>query len=85
VQLGYLRVAVRLNLKPLVLEYLRHLLDRLPFLLRDQVRMKFVLRRQFRNRPLALDRFRRNLRLELSREPSERTHDGSSFSSADPP
>jgi hypothetical protein len=52
-----------LNLKPLVVEDLGKLLDRLPLPLRDQVRMKFVPRRQFRNRPMALDRLKRNLRL----------------------
>ena len=71
-QLRHLGVAVRLNLKALVVEDLRQLLDRLPLPLRDQVRMKLVPRRQLRDRPLPLDRLKRDLRLELGREPSAR-------------
>src|SRR5690606_33719689 len=56
-----------------------------PFPLRDLVRMKLVLRRQFRNRPLAADRLKRNLGLELGRKPSACLHAGSSFPSGDPP
>ncbi|WP_416193648.1 restriction endonuclease subunit S [Nitrobacter sp. TKz-YC01] len=47
--------------------------------------MKLVLCRQFRNRPLATDRLKRNLGLELSRKSSACLHTGSSFSSGDPP
>jgi hypothetical protein len=39
-QLRHLGVAVRLNLKALVVEDLRQLLDRLTLPLRDQIRMK---------------------------------------------
>jgi hypothetical protein len=84
-QLRHLGVAVRLNLKPLVVEDLRQLLDRLPLPLRDQVRMKLMPCGEFRHRPLSLDRLQRNLRLELGREPSARPHGGSSFSSSNPP
>jgi hypothetical protein len=44
------------------------LVDGLPFPLRDLVRVKLVLRRQLRNRPLAADRFNRDLGLELRRK-----------------
>ncbi|WP_258052464.1 helix-turn-helix domain-containing protein [Mesorhizobium sp. INR15] len=44
-----------------------------------------MLRRQFRNRPLAADRLKRNLGLEIGRKPSACLHTGSSSSSGDPP
>ena len=84
-QLRHLGLAVRLNLKALVVEDLRQLLDRLSLPLRDQVRVKLVSCRQLRDRPLSLDRFKRDLRLELGREPSARLNGGSSFSSSNPP
>jgi hypothetical protein len=84
-QLRHLRVAVRLNLKAFVVKHLRQLLDRLPLPLRDQVRVKLVPRRQLCNRPLSLDCLKRDLRLELGREPSARLPGGSSFSSSNPP
>ena len=84
-QLRQLRITVRLNLKSLVVEDLRQLLDRLALPLRDQIRVKLMPCRQLRHRPLSLDRLKRNLRLELSCEPSARPHGGSSFSSANPP
>src|SRR5690606_21764338 len=65
-----------------VVECLGQVLDGLPFPLRDLVRMKLVLRRQFRNRPLAADRLKRNLGLELGRKSSACLHAGSSFSSS---
>src|SRR5690606_36001603 len=51
----------------------------------DLVGVKLVLRRQFRNRPLAADRFKRDLGLELGRKPSACLHAGLSFSSENPP
>jgi hypothetical protein len=51
-QLRHLGVSVRLDLKPLVVEDLRQLLDRLPLPLRDQVRMKLMSCRQLGDRPL---------------------------------
>jgi hypothetical protein len=71
-ELRHLGVAVRLNLKALVVEDPRQLLDRLSPPLRDQVRMKLVPCRELRNRPLSLQRLKRDLRLELGREPSAR-------------
>jgi len=65
----HLGVAVRLNLKTLVVEDPRQLLDRLSPPLRDQVRMKLMPYRYLRDRPLPLNRLRRDLRLELGREP----------------
>ena len=47
--------------------------------------MKLTLRRQFRESPLAADRLKRNLGLELGRKPPACVHRGSSFSSVDPP
>lgn len=44
-----------------------------------------MLRRKLRSRPLAADRPKRNLRLELGSKPSACLHTGSSFSSDDPP
>ncbi len=84
-ELGHLGVAVRLNLKALVVKDPCQLLDRLSLPRRDQVRMKLVPCRELRDRPLALHRLKRDLRLELGREPSARLHGGSSFSSSDPP
>src|SRR5690606_8961352 len=74
-----------LRIRSPVVECLGQVLDGLPFPLRDLVRMKLVLRRQFRNRPLAADRLKRNLGLELGRKPSACLHAGSSFPSGDPP
>jgi hypothetical protein len=65
-----LGVAVGLNLSPLVVEYLGQLFDCLALPRRNLGRMQFVLGRQLRNRPLALDCLQRNLGLELSRKPS---------------
>jgi hypothetical protein len=84
-ELRHLGVAVRPNLKALVVEDPRQLLDRLSPPLRDHVRMKLVPCRKLRNRPLSPQRLKRDLRLELAREPSARLHGGSSFSSSDPP
>ena len=44
-----------------------------------------VLRGKLRNRPLAADRFKRNLGLEVGRKPSAGPHAGSYFSSGGPP
>jgi hypothetical protein len=65
VQLRDLGFPADLRIGSLVVERLGQVLDGLPFPLRDLVRVKLVLRRQFRNRPLAADRFKRDLGLEL--------------------
>src|SRR5690606_38297947 len=85
VQLRHLGFPAGLRIRSPVVECLGQVLDGLPFPLRDLVRMKLVLRRQFRNRPLAADRLKRNLGLELGRKPSACLHAGSSFPSGDPP
>jgi hypothetical protein len=43
-----------------------------------------VLRRQFRNCPLSVDRFKRDLGLELGVKPPACLHAGSSFPAEDP-
>jgi len=84
-QLRHLGLPADLRIRSLVVERLGQILDGLPFPLRDLVRVKLMLRGQFRNRPLTADRLKRNPGLELSRKPSARLHRGSSFSSVDPP
>src|SRR6188768_1911844 len=84
-ELGNLGVAVGLNLGPLVVEHLGQLPDCLALPRRNLRRVQFVLARQLRNRPVALDRLQRNLGLELSREPPACPHGGSSSSSSNPP
>src|SRR5690606_31877393 len=81
----HLGLPADLCIRCLVVERLGQVLNGLPFPLGDLVGMKLVLRRQFRNRPLAADRLKRNLGLELGREPSACLHAGSSFSSENPP
>jgi len=61
VQLRYFGFPADLRLRSLVVERLGQVLDGLPLPMRDLVRVKLVLRRQFRNRPLAADRLKRNL------------------------
>jgi hypothetical protein len=85
VQLRHLGFPADLRIRSLVVERLGQILNGLPFPLRDLVWVKLVLRRQFRDRPLAADRLKRHLRLELGRKPSAGLHPGSSFSSEDPP
>jgi len=85
VQLRHLGFPAGLRIGSLVVERLGKVLDGLTFPLRDLVRVKLMLRRQLRNRPLTADRLKRNLGLELGREPSACLHAGSSFSSGDPP
>src|SRR5690606_19395343 len=85
VQLRHLGFPADLRIRTLVVERLGQILDSLPFPLRDLVRVKLVLRGQFRNRPLAADRLKRDLGLELGREPSACLHAGSSFSSENRP
>jgi hypothetical protein len=58
-ELRHLGVAAGLNLKALVVEDLRQLLDRLSLPLRDQVRMKLMPYRDLRDRPLPLNRLKR--------------------------
>ena len=84
-QLRHLGVAVLLAGTALLIEDLGKLLHRLPLPGGYLRRMQFVLARQLRDRRLPLDRFKRDFRLELGREPSARPHGGSSFSSANPP
>src|SRR5690606_23064261 len=85
VQLRHLGLPADLGIGSLVVERLGQVLDGLPFPLRDLVRVKLMLRRHFRNRPLAADRFKRDLGLELGSKPSACLHAGSSFPLGDPP
>lgn len=85
VKLRNLGFPADLRIRSLVVERLGQVLYGLPFPLRDLVRVELMLRRQLRDRPLAADRLKRDLGLELGREPSACLHRGSSFSSVDPP
>ena len=85
VQLRHLGFPADLRGRRLIVERLGQVLDGLPLPLGDLVGVKLVLCRQLRKRPLTADRLKRNLGLELSREPSACLHAGSSFSSVDPP
>jgi hypothetical protein len=70
VKFRHLGFPADLRICSLVVERLGQILDGVPFPLGDLVRVKLMLRRQFRNRPLAADRFKCNLGLELGRKPS---------------
>jgi len=74
-----------LCIRSLVVKRFGQILDGLSLPLRDLARVKLMLRRQFRNRPLTADRLKCNLGFELGREPSACLHTGSTFSSVDPP
>jgi hypothetical protein len=56
VQLRHLGLPADLRIRSLVVKRLGQVLDGLPVPLRDLIGVKLVLRRQFRNRPLAADR-----------------------------
>ena len=84
-QLRQLRVAVLLARIALLVEDLGELLDCLTLPGRDLRRMQLVFGRQVRDRLVALDCLKRDLRLELTRKPSPRPYDGSSSASANPP
>src|SRR5690606_4067022 len=85
VKLRHLGLPADLRIRPLVVKRLGQPVDGLPLPLRDLIGVKLVLHRQFRNRPLAADRLKRDLGLEIGREPSACLHAGSSLSSENPP
>ncbi|MGB3540244.1 MAG: hypothetical protein WBA42_18990 [Mesorhizobium sp.] len=84
VQLRDLGLTARLCILTSVVKRLGQVLDGLPFPLPDLVQVKLVLRRQFRDRPLSADRFKRELGLELGVKPPACLRAGSSFPAEDP-
>lgn len=80
-QLRQLPLAVLVAFAVLLVEHLGKLLVRFALSRRNLGRMQPVPGRQLCHRRVALDRFQRNLRLELSRKPSPRPHGRSSSTS----
>lgn len=69
-----------LVIKPVSAPYLKYTdVLQLLFPLRDQVRVKLLLRRQLRNRAFATEGLKRNLDLERGRKPSSCLDAGASF------